>query len=84
MPLQGADKRLEELIAESVGERVAVCENTGQLCKRVKLLSGIFSDDTSSDMTSDDDMSRSGRETPSPRPSHSFSSEYHTPPDAPL
>lgn len=27
MPLQGADKRLEELIVESVGERVAVCEN---------------------------------------------------------
>lgn len=84
MPLQGADKRMEELIAESAGERVAMCENTGQLSKRVKLLSGIFSDDTNSDMTSDDDMSRSGRETPPPRPSHSFSSEYHTPPDAPL
>lgn len=32
-------------------------------------------DDTNSDMNSDDDMSRSGRETPSPRPSHAFSSE---------
>lgn len=32
-------------------------------------------DDTNSDMNSDDDMSRSGRETPSPRPSHSFGSE---------
>ncbi|CAO2627100.1 Paternally-expressed gene 3 protein [Lemmus lemmus] len=32
-------------------------------------------DDTNSDMTSDDDMSRSGRETPPPRSSHSFSSD---------
>uniref|UniRef100_A0A8C6R5I6 Uncharacterized protein n=1 Tax=Nannospalax galili TaxID=1026970 RepID=A0A8C6R5I6_NANGA len=30
-------------------------------------------DDTGSDMTSDDDMSRSGRETPPPRSVHSFS-----------
>ncbi|XP_021514003.1 paternally-expressed gene 3 protein [Meriones unguiculatus] len=32
-------------------------------------------DDTNSDMTSDDDMSRTGRETPPPRSSHSFSSD---------
>ncbi|XP_012980378.1 paternally-expressed gene 3 protein isoform X2 [Mesocricetus auratus] len=32
-------------------------------------------DDTNSDMTSDDDMSRSGRETPPPRPPHSLSSD---------
>ncbi|XP_075848643.1 paternally-expressed gene 3 protein isoform X2 [Microtus pennsylvanicus] len=32
-------------------------------------------DDTNSDMTSDDDMSRSGRDTPPPQPSHSFSSD---------
>ncbi|XP_031241110.1 paternally-expressed gene 3 protein [Mastomys coucha] len=32
-------------------------------------------DDTNSDMNSDDDMSRSGRETPPPRPSHAFGSE---------
>ncbi|XP_008854294.1 paternally-expressed gene 3 protein isoform X2 [Nannospalax galili] len=32
-------------------------------------------DDTGSDMTSDDDMSRSGRETPPPRSVHSFSSD---------
>ncbi|XP_015842542.2 paternally-expressed gene 3 protein isoform X2 [Peromyscus maniculatus bairdii] len=32
-------------------------------------------DDTNSDMTSDDDMSRCGRETPPPRSSHSLSSD---------
>ncbi|XP_008575367.1 PREDICTED: paternally-expressed gene 3 protein isoform X1 [Galeopterus variegatus] len=32
-------------------------------------------DDTSSDVTSDDDMSRKGRETPPPRSVHSFSSD---------
>lgn len=85
MPLKaGAEVKTEALTTGTAGEGVAVCENTGQLCKSIKSLSGVFSDDTNSDMTSDDDMSRCGRETPPPRSSHSLSSEYPTPPGAPL
>lgn len=71
---------MKDLGIETARERLAVCENIGWLHQNTKFLSGVFSDDTNSDMNSDDDMSRSGRETPPPRPSHAFGSEYRTPP----
>ena len=70
---------MKDLAIEPARERLAVCENIGWLHQNTKSLSGVFSDDTNSDMNSDDDMSRSGRETPPPRPSHAFGSEYHIP-----
>lgn len=50
---------MKDLAIETARERLAVCENIGWLHQNTKSLSGVFSDDTNSDMNSDDDISRS-------------------------